>query len=213
MRSKGICKACNKAFSGSGMTRHLQACVERKKLQLVQGRGRILLLKASAGPFWVYFDVGDSSTLADVDSFLRALWLECCGHLSAFTIGSVTYTSDTGFMDSGEKSMNIALKKVIKPGVKFRHEYDFGTTTELDIECISERQGRAGTKIDIIARNDMPEILCNECGKPAEEICTECMWDGEGFLCESCAEDHECGEEMLLPVVNSPRMGMCAYAG
>jgi len=213
MKSKGICKACNKTFSGSGMTRHLQACVERKKLQLVQGRGRILLLKASAGPFWVYFDVGDSSTLTDVDGFLRALWLECCGHLSAFTIGSVTYMSDTEFVDSGEKSMNIALKRVMKPGVKFRHEYDFGTTTELDMECISERQGKTGSKIDIIARNDMPEILCDECGKPAKEICTECMWDGEGFLCESCAEDHECGEEMLLPVVNSPRMGMCAYEG
>lgn len=24
---------------------------------------------------------------------------------------------------------------------------------------------------------------------------------------------HECGEDMLLPVVNSPRVGMCDYTG
>jgi hypothetical protein len=32
------------------------------------------------------------------------------------------------------------------------------------------------------------------------------------FFCDSCAEKHE-HEEMLLPVVNSPRMGVCAYDG
>lgn len=34
-----------------------------------------------------------------------------------------------------------------------------------------------------------------------------------GRLCDTCAESYECGEEMLLPVVNSPRVGMCAYDG
>jgi len=32
-------------------------------------------------------------------------------------------------------------------------------------------------------------------------------------VCEGCAGEHECGEEMLLPVVNSPRVGMCGYEG
>ena len=35
----------------------------------------------------------------------------------------------------------------------------------------------------------------------------------EGWLCQSCADEHECGEDMLLPVVNSPRTGVCGYAG
>ncbi len=34
-----------------------------------------------------------------------------------------------------------------------------------------------------------------------------------GWLCDSCAEDHKCGEDMLLPVVNSPRTGVCGYTG
>jgi hypothetical protein len=29
----------------------------------------------------------------------------------------------------------------------------------------------------------------------------------------TCAGGHECGEEMLLPVVNSPRVAMCGYTG
>ncbi len=191
------------------MTRHLQSCPERKKAQSEQGSGKVFLIKASAGPFWVYFEVNDSSTLVDIDIFLRDLWLECCGHMSAFTIDSVEYFSTTEFLEPGEKDMNRQLRKVIRPGVKFRHEYDFGTTTELDLKCISERSGKVREKVEILARNEMPEFYCDECERLAEEICGEC----DEFLCESCAKKHGCGEDMFLPVVNSPRMGMCGYSG
>lgn len=212
MESEGTCGICNRRLSRRGMTRHLQSCIS-ENLQSEQGDGRIFLIKASAGPFWVYFEVGASSTLRKIDSFLRDLWLECCGHLSAFTIDSIRYYSHEEFLESGEKGMDISLKQILSPGAKFSHEYDFGTTTELELQCISERKSKVRSKIQVIARNDMPEILCDECGKPAKEICTECVWEGKGFLCESCAQDHECGEDMFLPVVNSPRMGECGYTG
>jgi hypothetical protein len=32
-------------------------------------------------------------------------------------------------------------------------------------------------------------------------------------LSEDCAQTHEFGEDVFLPVVNSPRTGVCAYAG
>lgn len=32
-------------------------------------------------------------------------------------------------------------------------------------------------------------------------------------MCEDCEETHECGTEMLLPVCNSPRCGVCGYEG
>ncbi len=203
---------CNRILSGRGMTSHLRSCIS-ENLQSEQGDNKIFLIKASAGPFWVYFEADASSTLGKIDNFLRDLWLECCGHLSAFTIDAVRYYSHKEFVDSGEKGMDISLKQVLRPGVRFRHEYDFGTTTELDLQCISERKGKVRSKIELIARNDMPEILCDECGKLAKEICPECLWEGKGLLCESCVEDHECDEEMLLPVVNSPRMGECGYTG
>ena len=37
--------------------------------------------------------------------------------------------------------------------------------------------------------------------------------EGEGWVCDECAPKHKCGEDMLLPVVNSPRVGMCGYTG
>ena len=33
------------------------------------------------------------------------------------------------------------------------------------------------------------------------------------YLCDACAKEHACGEELLQPVVNSPRAGVCGYPG
>lgn len=213
MKSEGECKFCKKTFAGTAMKKHLIACAERNKANASdKGEARVFLMKASASPFWIYFEVNATSTLGDIDSFLRDIWLECCGHLSQFIISDVHYASspDSEYED---KSMNIQLQKVMRQGMKFVHEYDFGTTTVLDIECVSERAGKAKKDVEIIARNNMPDFRCDKCGKPAKEICTECVYNGEGLLCKECAKKHECGEDMLLPLVNSPRTGMCGYTG
>lgn len=94
------------------------------------------------------------------------------------------------------------------------YEYDFGTATELKLKVISEQQASAkGSTIPVLARNVPPVILCEECGKPATEVCSQCIFEGRGWLCDDCVVEHECEKEMLLPVVNSPRVGMCAYTG
>ena len=97
--------------------------------------------------------------------------------------------------------------------LEFKHDYDFGTTTRLTLRVLGMvKVPLPAHEIRIVARNDAPEMLC-ECGQPATWVCTECYWDDEGLLCDKCAEDHECGEECLLPVVNSPRCGVCGYCG
>lgn len=211
MESEGICEYCKNNFSGNVMAKHLQGCIERKEqIEEDNTDGKIFLIKAECKPYWVYFEANSDSKLKDIDSFLRDLWLECCGHLSLFTIGENTYASDPEPGD-GDKSMKIGLGKVLYVGTVFMHEYDFGTTTTLGLKVIGERNGKI-EDIDIVARNNPPDIKC-ECGNPAKEICTECVEEGKGFLCENCAKEHECGEEMLLPVINSPRTGMCGYTG
>jgi len=62
-------------------------------------------------------------------------------------------------------------------------------------------------------KRKLPEILCDVCGKTAKQICTDCIYDDNGLLCDKCAESHACETELLLPVVNSPRCGVCAYEG
>ncbi len=190
------------------MSKHLISCTERKTP--ISGRD-IFLIRASAEPFFVYFEVNADNTLESVDSFLRDLWLECCGHLSAFTINGIRYNSYCEDIGHDEKTLHHKLSELLSPDMTFLHEYDFGTTTQLTLKVIEKRKGNID-KIKIAARNNPPDFKC-ECGNLAKEICSECVWEGEGLLCSKCAKKHKCGEDMLLPVVNSPRMGMCGYTG
>ena len=58
-----------------------------------------------------------------------------------------------------------------------------------------------------------PAFACVECGRPATQLCSCCIYEEYAFYCDECGEEHECGEDMMLPVVNSPRMGVCGYCG
>jgi len=110
--------------------------------------------------------------------------------------------------------MDVALGDILCPGMEFHHEYDFGTTTHPSLRVVSEREGRMASKsIEVLARNDPPLITCEICGEIATLVCAQCIWSDEGWLCDKCAGEHKCGEEILLPVVNSPRAGMCGYTG
>jgi len=67
--------------------------------------------------------------------------------------------------------------------------------------------------IQILARNTPPIIPCDVCGELATSLYTQCIYEDKGCLCDTCAKNHTCGEEMLLPVVNSPRVGVCGDTG
>jgi hypothetical protein len=163
------------------------------------------------GEHWLHIEMKASSKLSDLDKFLREIWLECCGHLSRFMIGGQaympSYAGDLREMDA--RSMEVQLGKVLDVKHKFDHEYDFGSTTYLKGQIISERQGALKEAVRILARNRIPEAVCADCGKPAVSLCTEC----DEFYCRACLDNHECEEEMAVPVANSPRMGVCGYTG
>ena len=98
------------------------------------------------------------------------------------------------------------------------YEYDFGSTTELTLKVISEREVAAKEKaIQILARNSLPPAPCDVCGNlPAILACTRCIYEDDGgYLCDECSKEHQCGEEMLNPLssINSPRSGVCGYTG
>jgi hypothetical protein len=221
--TKGRCRLCGREYSKAGMTRHLQTCGATDEAA-TGGKGRKirpsrLLHLAVSGRYdpmyWMHLEAPADATLADLDDFLRVTWLECCGHLSAFTLGGVSHASSVDpewGMD--DQSMDVKLGRVLHVGDTFQHEYDFGSTTYLTLKTVGERTGPTrGKGIEILAQNEPPPIPCNKCGQLATHICSECSWSGEGWLCDQCGETHECGEDMLLPVVNSPRVGVCGYTG
>ena len=217
--SKGTCSLCNGSYAKSAISRYLKACQARKAendAQAAKGSGKMIFHLQVEGlyspRYWTHIEIAANATLQDLDSFLRAFWLECCGHLSSFEIAGESFISEK--IEAGDRSMNIALSKVMAPGMKFEYIYDFGTSTELSIKAISARKGLAqGKEVRIMARNDPPDIRCDVCGKPATGICCVCSDEDTGRVCEECGKSHECGEDMLLPVVNSPRVGMCDYTG
>ena len=221
MTSYGTCALCGKRTSKAAMTRHLKRCSADHE----PSRGRpahlfhLRVEDAYSSIFWLDLEIKASSTLADLDAFLREIWLECCGHLSAFDIEGTTYTVSYGgrslMGDFSDRTMNVKLEEVLATGTRFSHTYDFGTSTELKLRVVGEREGRIGREpLRILSRNEAPVWTCALCNQSATQICTFCMYERENpFYCEAHAEDHDCEEEMLLPVVNSPRMGMCGYTG
>ena len=144
--------------------------------------------------------------------------VECCGHLSAFEIDGTCYSispQNDFFWGRIEKNMNCKLNTVLKKGMTFDYEYDFGSTTELMITVVNYRIGiDRKEKLVILSRNNPIELVCDKCGKkPAAYMCAKYDYETIEYLCEDCAKTHECEEEMLFDVCNSPRMGVCGYCG
>ena len=227
--SSGTCALCGKDYAKNIISRHLKKCLLEQASTSSDGKKQktfwINVWGKHRPDYWLHLQVPCSAKLADLDQFLRDIWLECCGHLSAFTIGNTRYELDTGQVDAiwkdffgpsmPTKSMAAKLYTVLQPGLKFSHEYDFGTTTNLSLKVVAEHE-RAGqsNEIRILARNNPPDLRCTKCGKLATQVCTHCIYEGSvAWLCDQHAKKHKCGEDMLLPVVNSPRVGQCGYTG
>ncbi len=179
------------------MGRHLLA------QHLAAAEGQLCyLLKVESGGYWLFLDIPLTSTLSTLDSFLRAVWLECCGHMSAFMPPRAI---------DDDYSMSTKISSFV-PGQVVQYEYDFGDTTTLYITFVQlVNRPKQRTAVRVLARNAPYEFECAKCGKPAECVYME-EWPPE-LYCEQCAKEQDEDLEMCLPVVNSPRMGVCGYCG
>jgi hypothetical protein len=231
--SSGKCRLCGQLVGKAQLTTHLKKCLKRSSPNPAQGakttRCFHLVVGATYDPaYWLHLELPAEATFAELDRVLRDIWLECCGHMSAFRFSrkQVRPTSPAniaklfeqlasgrfaGGQEDGKRIMRERLGKRLQPGMKFDYEYDFGSTTDLSLRVLDEYScSGSKPKIRLLARNEPPDIRCGECGKPATQVCVGC----EGVsLCDACVPEHECGEEMLSPLVNSPRAGVCGYCG
>ena len=213
-QSRGNCTYCNREMTRGGLSRHLKSCSARQEA-IAQAKGadttlyHLQVQDAWGGDFWLHLEMKGTAKLKDLDNYLRAIWLECCGHLSDFFIGGAW---------ANKVAMSRQIAQVFEPDVELTHIYDFGTSSETKIRCVAVRQGNALTKhpITLMARNNPPEVQCMECDQLATHLCMECQYeyDESGLLCDAHVEDHphdDYGEPMLL--YNSPRVGLCGYSG
>lgn len=187
----GNCFMCGQTAAKTAMKNHI--CKSHNS-----GDENCLLIKAEGAynkDYWLFFAVSLDATLTAVDKFLRQIWCECCGHLSAFRQGG----NDIG------KARKISTLDV---GDKLFYEYDFGSTTEILLTVISEiSRPKQREKVLVLARNEPSIEPCETCQAPADYVDA---WEGVAY-CEECA--NEVCDDALLPVVNSPRMGVCGYGG
>lgn len=117
----------------------------------------------------------------------------------------------------GEIPMNKKAKDVLQKDMKLEYQYDFGSTTELQLTVLEEFDIAADKPLVLLSRNDRPLWKCAICGqKPATQLCTVCT--EAALFCGACAKKHaktcsDFADYAAMPVVNSPRMGVCAYDG
>ncbi len=218
-QTRGQCVFCDKSMTRGGLSKHLASCAKRQEAidKANQNSGKTEYLyhlqvqDAWAGDFWLHLEMKGSATLNDLDHYLRAIWLECCGHLSQFSVGG---------WGGGEIAKSKRVAQVFEPGVELTHIYDFGSSSETLIKVVGVDEGKPLTKhpIFLMARNDGPLVDCMECGEAAGWLCMECLYEYEGeatgFLCNEHAPKHphdNYGPPM--PLLNSPRSGVCGYAG
>jgi hypothetical protein len=98
---------------------------------------------------------------------------------------------------------------VLRPRLAFEYEYDFGSTTKLALRVVADLPHMPkGKAIQLLALNQAPSYPCEVCGAPAQVVDR----DVDELLCKACAKEHA-DEDMVLPLVNSPRTGVCGYVG
>lgn len=216
IKTKGTCQLCNEVFSKGGMSTHLRRCLKSQpKGEPDQVLYHLRVEGAYEPMYWLHLEIPATETLYTLDHFLREIWLECCGHLSGFNIEGRRFENSPveDFWGSTE-STEIALGDILKPKMKFGYLYDFGSTTELSLQVIGQREGAPINQyIAILARNEAPEITCEKCKEtPAKWAYSGVFLNGEHWLCDPCHKEYG-SEEMALPIVNSPRVGVCDYIG
>jgi hypothetical protein len=216
-QSKGQCAFCGQEITKDGVAKHVSACpkhqaiIEKAERKGVGGETlyHLRVQDACRNEFWLDLEMRGSVTLQDLDGYLRVIWLECCGHMSRFSIGG---------WHGGEIPRKRRANELFQPGTELTHIYDFGTSSETRIKVAEVREGKPMTSrpIALLARNLMPEADCIECRQPAARLCMECLIEDEvwGTLCDAHVQKHShdnYGEPIRL--VNSPRLGMCGYEG
>jgi hypothetical protein len=104
---------------------------------------------------------------------------------------------------------NVGMRKV---GIGY--VYDMGSSTDLEIQVVAKIDACQQKKVMILMQNEPPALSCESCKKAASVICSQC---GDS-TCSPSSKKHTCvvdeGDDyMLMPLVNSPRAGVCGYEG
>ncbi|KUG21096.1 hypothetical protein ASZ90_009150 [hydrocarbon metagenome] len=207
----GTCLLCRAPVTRRTVQRHAEGCLRSSGWPV--GKKPSFLIRVQDRynkSYWLVVLARHDARLSDLDCLIRDVWVECCGHLSAFTIGGETYTSGDDIGDD----MAVPLDRLLLPGSSFDYEYDFGTTTELELKVIGAAPvAPPEGPLCLIVRNDPLPIACETCGNRADFRLLDYSKGASGsFFCRECITSADPDLESAEIIENSPRSGVCGYA-
>ena len=245
MTSEGKCIFCDKMLPKTSLNKHFAKHIKENEKTGKPGISYLLKVvpnpRYNSLPYFLYLWVNGNATIKDIDIQLRAIWLECCGHMSSFTdkkeagnrrgMNMFSFFEADELLQKGKTKKYENLMEDTNGEIPFRkkvkdvfyekqiieYEYDFGSSTLLEITVSEIFNIAADKKVVLLSRNEPLEIMCEVCKKePATQICTIHNYDEDSLFCDKCGKKHkkscpDFDDYAGLPVVNSPRMGVCAY--
>jgi hypothetical protein len=220
---KGTCALCGASVDKRRSAVHCGTCAGAHDVDATRSAHLVTLRIAAVGAseYWLDAEADAGAALSKLDAFLRDIWVDCCGHLSMFSVPPFRYTSSPSGLSglrgrsNTERSMRTKVGEVFgRTGEKGTYDYDFGSTTRLAIERSGTREGRIGKQaVRLLVQNDPLPWTCSVCSQPATLVCCAHEAESSPFVCAAHENAHPCPDAMFLPVVNSPRMGVCGYTG
>ncbi len=207
--TNGICTYCKSAIpeNSRSIINHIANCeIKNNSQSKTTTNYMILLIEGKYSPeYWLLIKAKPDLPMKKIDRFIKDIWVECCGHLSSFS---------DGYSQIG---MSRKLDQVFERGRNINYTYDYGSSTELSLSLLEDVEDFDDKEIQILFRNKEKDLKCSYCSNKAVAICSFCTDENDGLLCDSCIKNHTCvhdeGEDVLLPLVNSPRTGVCGYTG
>ena len=192
IESVGKCFFCNAEFSKAGISRHLNTHLKQQAKVMKPGISFHVRIEDDVprGLYFLNLWVDGDTLMAEIDGFLRAIWLDCCGHMSAFTNPKERKRYPIFEMESDEGGiMESSTKEILKKDFNLKYDYDFGSTTSLLLTVMEVFPVECPAGIELLSRNKPLEIMCDLCSKePAAVLCTTCY--NPSIFCEKCAKKH-----------------------
>jgi hypothetical protein len=207
----GTCLLCKAPVTKRKVLKHSMECLQTSGWRAGKHPSFLIMIQGHYNKsYWLVVLARHDARLGDLDQLIRDVWVECCGHLSSFLIEEVIYESDA---ECSTDAMDVPLSHVLTRDSTFSYDYDFGSTTSLDLKVIGETPvAPRDSQLCLIARNDRPVISCDRCGDTAEFTRDDLEEEGPRYYCRKCLQSVNPDHEWVDTIANSPRNGICGYA-
>ena len=209
IESVGKCLYCNEIVDSLEIKKHLEKHLKAKEKESKNNATEnYCYVEVESENYFLQLLVKGDAKMKVIDTFLKKIWLDCCGHLSGFSHRQY------------KVSKSHSVEDVFQPRVKIGYEYDYGSTTYLELKAGKQFMLPTQKKdVVLLSRNEPLPLGCDICHKKvATSLCSCCLWEDESHFCDNCKEKHgeHCSDYLdwaEMPIVNSPRMGVCGYEG